>query len=100
MSLSVTKDNWRSEVPRMVEHFKLCKRYGGSMYREAIWQYKDMAQGGSGGELHFKPEDDWQEQLVEALQPVAVNPTIRNYNYPGLPKEFFASVLIGLGEEL
>jgi len=70
------------------------------MYREAMSQYRDMAKGGSGGDLRFQPERDWQEQLVEALQPVPVKPTVRTYNYPGLPNEFFAAVLLGLGEEL
>ena len=100
MSFSVNRDNWQTEVQNTVNHFKQVKRHGGSMYRECMWQYRDMAKGGSGGKLHFEPEKDWQEHLVEALQPVAVKPTIRNYNYPGLPNEFFASVLIGLGEEL
>ena len=100
MSFSVNRDNWQTEVQNTVNHFKQVKRYGGSMYSECMWQYQDMAKGGSGGKLHFEPEKDWQEHLVEALQPVAVKPTIRNYNYPGLPDEFFASVLIGLGEEL
>ena len=100
MSLSITRDNWQSEVPRMVTHFRNCKLYGGSMYREAMGQYRDMAKGGSGGDLQYEPEKDWQESLVEALQPVAVKPTIRNYNYPGLPNEFFAAVLLGLGEHL
>ena len=70
------------------------------MYREAMGQYRDMAKGGSGGDLQHEPEKGWQESLVEALQPVAVKPTIRNYNYPGLPNEFFAAVLLGLGEHL
>ena len=99
-SHSITRDNWQSEVPRMITHFRNCKLYGGSMYSEAMRQYRDMAKGGSGGDLQHEPEKDWQESLVEALQPVTVKPTIRNYNYPGLPNEFFASVLIGLGEEL
>ncbi len=100
MPFSVNRDNWQTEIDNTVNHFKQVKRYGSSMYREAMSQYRDMAKGGSGGDLHFMPEDDWQEHLVEALQPVAVKPTIRNYNYPGLPNEFFAAVLIGLGEGL
>jgi hypothetical protein len=100
MSFNVTRDNWRSEIQNTVAHFEQIKRFGSSMYREAIWQYQDMAKGGQGGSIYFKLEEDWQENLVEALQPIEVKPTIRNYNYPGLPNEFFASVLIGLGEEL
>ena len=99
-SFSVNRDNWQTEVQNTVNHFKQVKRYGSSMYSECMWQYRDMAKGGSGGKLHFEPEKDWQEHLVEALQPVAVKPTIRNYNYPGLPNEFFAAVLLGLGEHL
>ena len=100
MSLITTRHNWRSEVPRFITHFRNCKLYGGNMYREAMSQYRNMAKGGNGGELRFKPEDDWQENLVEALQPVPVKPTVRTYNYPGLPNEFFAAVLLGLGEDL
>ena len=100
MALSITRDNWREEVPRMVAHFEQCRRFGSSMYNEAMSQYRDMAKGGPGGAINFKPEKAWQEQLVEALQPVPVKPTVRTYNYPGLPNEFFAAVLIGLGEEL
>ena len=98
MSFSVNIDNWESEIQNTVNHFKQVKLYGGSMYQEAMCQYQDMANGGGGGDIHFKPEPDWQERLVEAHQPIEVKPTIRNYNYPGLPNEFFVRVLRELGE--
>lgn len=100
MSFSVNIDNWQTEIQNTVDHFEKIKRFGSSMYHEAMWQYRDMANGGQGGPIYFKPKPDWQEHLVEAHQPIEAEPTIRNYNYPGLPNEFFASVLIGLGEEL
>ena len=99
MAFSVNRDNWKSQIQNTVEHFKQVKLYGGSMYWQAMEQYVDMAKGGEGGNLGFEPNDDWREVLVEALEPVPSKATIRNYNYPGLPNEFFAEVLIGLGEE-
>ena len=101
MPFRVNRENWKSEVPNIVEHYRHMKKFGASMYQEAMWQYQDMARGGSGGELFFEPksDSDWQEALVEALQPIPSKPTIRNYNYPGLPNEFFAAVLTGLNEK-
>lgn len=99
MSFSVNRDNWESQIGNTVEHFKRVKMYGGSMYSECMWQYQDMANGGDGGDLGFEPEPGWRESLVEALEPVPSKATIRNYNYPGLPDEFFARVLRRLGEE-
>ena len=70
---------------------------GGSMYREVMWQYQDMSQGGDGGELGYWPSN-YAEKTVDSLQPLRT-PTCREYNYPGYPDSFFARVLNLLGEK-
>lgn len=70
---------------------------GSGMYREAMYQYKDMAQGGNGGPLGFYPSDA-VESLVENLQPVTNTLTCRSYNYPNTPDAFFQRVLELVGE--
>ena len=101
MSFKVTSNNWKTETPKAIEHFKDMKSLGYSMYLEVIGQYQHMARGGQGGTLGFVPksDSDWQELLVDALQPVDGHATVRGYNYPGVPDEFFAQVLYGLGEK-
>lgn len=69
-----------------------------SMYREAMYQYQDMARGGDGGPLGFEP-DDWREFCVNSMRPVTTVPTCRNYNYPNYPDSYFARVLNLLGED-
>tara|TARA_A100001011_G_C13679828_1_gene583175 strand:+ start:73 stop:369 length:297 start_codon:yes stop_codon:yes gene_type:complete len=68
------------------------------MYREAMYQYQDMARGRDGGSLGFIPED-WTEFAVNSMLPVTTEPTCRNYNYPGYPDSFFSRVLELLGED-
>lgn len=60
-----------------------------SMLREIEWQYTDMAEGGDGGRLHFKPSD-WDGTHPQG-------PTCREYNYPGVPDSFFREVAEALG---
>ena len=71
------------EVTRMVKSYTDMreKPSGASMYREAMWQYADMAHGGDGG-----PTGNLD------------NSTIRSDYYPNHPNEFFFMVLSGLGE--
>ena len=52
------------------------------MLREVKWQYVDMAQGGSGGDLGF--EENGQT-------------TCRGINYSGYPDEFFQEVCDFMG---
>ena len=53
-----------------------------SMLREVRWQYADMAKGGDGGPLGYRP-DGWTKNR---------NPSVRDYNYPGKPDSFFQEV--------
>lgn len=69
-----------------------------SMYREAMYQYQEMARGGDGGPLGFTPED-WPQFTVNSMLPVTTEPTCRNYNYQGYPDSFFSRVLDLLGED-
>ncbi len=71
------------EVTRMVESYRKMKKNvpGSSMYREAMWQYANMAHGGDGG-----PTGNVD------------GGTIRGKYYDNHPNEFFFMVLSGLGE--
>ena len=98
----VTMHNWQQQVPATIGRYQEMRQHTPSMYRHTIRLFRDMATGGKGDDLSFNPEwqeTDWQEALVEALQPVDVQPTGRNYNYPGVPDRFFQLVLQGLGVE-
>ena len=88
----IRKDN----MGELVERYFGLKEYGGSMYSEAMMQYRDMANGGDGGTLGFWPRD-WPELAVRTGQPVE-EPTCRSYNYPGYPDSFFVEVLMALDE--
>jgi len=87
------------DVQQIVERYQQLKQYGSSMYREAMWQYADMACGGDGGPLGHTPED-WAQICVDNLQPVDTEPTCRAYNYPSYPDSYFMAVLKGLGEDM
>ena len=52
-----------------------------STLREVRFQYKDMAQGGDGGELGYAP-DGFNR-----------SPSCREYNYPLHPDSFFQEVV-------
>ena len=67
MSFSVNRDNWQTEVQNTVNHFKQVKRYGGSMYSECMWQYRDMARASRGG----APTGDRQADHPELQLPGA-----------------------------
>ncbi len=79
----------------IVQRYQDLREFGSSMYREAMWQYADMATGGDGGPLGFTPED-WAQICVNNMQPVDSEPTCRAYNYPDYPDEFFRDVLAAL----
>jgi len=83
------------DVQQIIERYQQLRQYGRSMYREAMWQYADMACGGDGGPLGHTPED-WAQICVDSMLPVDVEPTCRAYNYPGYPDSFFQEVLSGL----
>jgi len=53
-----------------------------SMYREAKYQYIDMANGGDGGDLGFERNGET---------------TCRGINYKGYPDSFFQKVCEGMG---
>jgi len=74
-----------SEVVRMVGNYKSMReiRPASSMYREAMWQYGNMAHGGTGGDANDESGN---------------NSTIREVYYSGYPDQFFFMVLSGLGE--
>lgn len=67
-----------SEASRFVANYKEMRDTNPSLYREAMWQYADMANGGMG-------HDGFQTY-------------IRDQYYKGYPDEFFVLVLSGLGE--
>ena len=71
------------KVNRMIEGYQKMRKKNpnSSMYREAMWQYVDMAHGGDGG-----PSGG------------ANGGSIRGEYYADLPNEFFFLVLSGLGE--
>ena len=72
-----------AEVKRLVKYYEQLRTTSprSSMYREAMWQYADMAHGGDGG-----PTGELD------------NSTIRGNYYPNHPNEFFFMVLSALGE--
>ena len=85
--MKVDEEKLDSEILRMVNHYRDL-RHGGSsmqssMYREAMWQYADMANGGDGG-----PGDSSGGTTT----------TIRHDYYKGYPDSFFMQVLSALGE--
>ena len=61
-----------------------------SILREVRWMYLDMAEGGDGDTLGYKPED-FKGQCGDN------GPTCREYNYPGYTDEFFKEVVAGMG---
>ena len=83
------------DIQQIIEQYQQLRQYGSSMYREAMWQYADMASGGDGGPLGYIPED-WPQICVDSMLPVDIEPTCRAYNYPGYPDDFFQEVLAGL----
>ena len=72
-----------NESTRMIKSYKEMREKisGSSMYREAMWQYADMAHGGDGGPTGKSDKS-----------------TIRGEYYPDHPNEFFFMVLSALGE--
>ena len=84
-------------VSETVTRYRDMKHFANGMYLEAIWQYRDMARGGDGGELGFEPSDR-DAFLVNSLQPLDAPVTCRAYNYPGYPDSFFRAVLDRLNE--
>lgn len=78
-----------STAREMIEYYLLMQGSGSSMLREIEWQYTDMAVGGDGGRLHYKPID-WDGTHPQG-------PTCREYNYPGKPDTFFQEVCDGMG---
>jgi hypothetical protein len=58
------------------------------MLEQIRWQYSDMAKGGDGGRLHYKPSD-WDGDHPEG-------PTCREYNYPYKTDSFFQQVCKGM----
>ena len=83
-------------VEDTVENYSRMKAYAPNMYREAMWQYRNMARGGDGGPLGFWPED-WPQVAVDNGYQIR-EPTCRQYNYPDHEDRYFKLVLIGLGE--
>ena len=59
------------------------------MLNEVRLQYIEMALGGDGGRLGFKPVDSTCEHPD--------GPTCREYNYPDQPDSFFQAVCDGMG---
>ena len=68
----------------MVKAYTAMKSRPGAqfMYNEVMWQYKDMAKGGDGGELGFERNGET---------------TCRGINYKGYPNSFFQAVCEGMG---
>ena len=60
-----------------------------SMLNEVRYQYLEMAEGGTGGRLGYKPKDS------SCVHPDG--PTCRDYNYPSHPDSFFKEVCDGMG---
>jgi len=58
------------------------------LLKQVRWQYTDMAKGGDGGRLHYKPSD-WDGDHPEG-------PTCREYNYPHKTDSFFQQVCEGM----
>jgi hypothetical protein len=92
-----TEETWSDQVASTAETYQAMRHISPPLYQQMILQYGNMAEGGRGGRLGFVP-DDWPDQAVNAMQPVDSIPTLRDYNYPGYPNEFFFQVLQALGE--
>ena len=72
------------------EMIKTYSEMGSSgMLNEVRYQYLEMAEGGTGGRLGFKPQDS------TCMHPDG--PTCREYNYPNQPDSFFQEVIDGMG---
>ena len=71
-------------VEDMVDQYTFLKTRASfdGMYREAKWQYQDMAKGGDGGELGFERDGET---------------TCRGVNYKGYPDAFFQRVCERMG---
>jgi len=71
-------------VEETVKGYTEMKAYASysSMYREAKYQYIDMAQGGDGGEMGFERNGET---------------TCRGINYKGYPDSFFHDVSVRMG---
>mgnify|MGYP003629581289 CR=1 FL=1 len=80
----------------VVEKYHGMKDYAGSLYSEAMSQYRNMATGGDGGALHYWPSD-WAARAVATGQEIK-EPSCRSYNYPNCPDAFFQNVLELLDE--
>ena len=66
------------EVTRMVTNYREMRKNAPHIYREAMWQYADMANGGGA--------DDGTGTMI------------RTEYYKGYPNSFFVMVLSALGE--
>ena len=84
VKVRVDKNNWKDTVPIVVSHMRdLEMMMPASDYLiKTRSQYADMASGGNGGLAKYSPID-WKEESI---------PSIREYNYPDAPDEFFAEV--------
>jgi len=71
------------EIERMVVHFRTMRNRAPNMFHDTMWQYANMANGGSGA-------DD--------LSADGTATTIRHSHYKGYPDSFFVTVLSALGE--
>ncbi len=87
----VDKKNWKECIPIFVMHYRDMEMMdpGSSLLKKVKNQYADMARGGNGGELE-RVVEDWYEVR---------QPTIREYNYPDAPTEFFQELCDLLGWE-
>ena len=63
----------------------------GGVLREVKLQYRDMANGGDGGEMGYVPSDYNGPPVGE------YGVTCRAYNYPGYPDSFFQEVCSLMG---
>ena len=75
----MTEEQWKNKVPKTIMLYRQMEMSvaGRGIIREVIWQYRDMATGGTGGTLGFKENG---------------HTTCRGVNYPGYPDEFFQEV--------
>ena len=80
----VPESIWREKMPRTISHYRDMEHMnpGSGMLREVRWQYKDMANGGDGGDLGF--EENGQRSC-------------RGINYLGYPDQYFREVCDMLG---
>ena len=97
MAKMLEKYEWRDAAIPTVERYVEMKKHA----PESMDQYRDMASGGTGGDLDFVPEpaDNWLDYQVDPVQPGDIKPTNRSYYYAQVPDEFFALVLQRLGED-